>query len=67
VETLGPVKVDTLLTHLAVERSVAPSTQSVALSALVFVFNNVLEKPFDGLKFARARRRDRLPVVLTRE
>jgi integron integrase len=67
VETLGPVEVDAFLTYLAVERSVAPSTQSVALNALVFLFNEVLEKPLDGLKFSRARRRDRLPVVLTRE
>ena len=67
VETLGPAEVDAFLTHLAVERSVAPSTQSVALNALVFFFNEVLEKPLDGLKFSRARRRDRVPVVLTRE
>jgi len=67
VETLGAAEVDAFLTHLAVERSVAPSTQSVALNALVFFFKDVLEKPLDGLKFSRARRRDRLPVVLTRE
>lgn len=45
----------------------APSTQSVALNALVFFFKEVLEKPLDGLKLSRARRRERLPVVLTRE
>ena len=67
VETLGPVEVDAFLTHLAVERSVVPSTQGVALNALVFFFNEVLEKPLEGLKFSRVRRRDRLPVVLTRE
>ncbi len=66
VEALGPADLDAFLTHLAVERSVSPSTQSVALSALVFLFREVLEQPLDGLKLSRARRRDRLPVVLTR-
>ncbi|HCS91276.1 MAG TPA: integron integrase, partial [Chromatiaceae bacterium] len=66
VETLGPVEVDAFLTHLAVECSVAPSTQSVALNALVFLFNEVLGRPLDGLKFSRAKRRERVPVVLTR-
>ena len=45
----------------------ATSTQSVALNALVFLFNEVLERPLDGLKFSRAKRRDRVPVVLTRQ
>ena len=67
LESLGPAEVDAFLSHLAVDRSVAPSTQSVALNAVVFLFREVLERPLEGLKFAHARRRDRVPVVLTRE
>lgn len=67
LEALGAGDLDAFLTHLAVDRSVSPSTQSVAQNALVFLFKEVLERPLDGLKFSRARRRDRLPVVLTRE
>lgn len=66
-EALSPTEVDAFLTHLAVDRGVVPSTQNVALNALVFLFREVLDKPLDDLKFSHARRRDRLPVVLTRD
>ncbi len=39
----------------------------MALNALVFFFREVLDRPLDDLKFSHARRRDRLPVVLTRD
>jgi site-specific recombinase XerD len=55
------------LTHLAVERKVAASTQTVALSALLFLYRQVLqiELPFiDGIE--RAKRPEHIPVVFTR-
>ncbi len=39
----------------------------MALNALVFFFRVVLDRPLDDLRFSHARRRDRLPVVLTRD
>jgi integron integrase len=65
---LGEVEVTAFLNHLAVQRNVAASTQNQALSALLFLYNNVLGKELqwlDGL--TRARRPERLPVVLSRE
>lgn len=54
------------LTHLAVERKVAPATQNQALNAIVFVYRHVLEKNIENLLNAvRARYKRRLPVVLT--
>jgi integron integrase len=56
------------LTWLAVESKVASSTQNQALSALLFLYREVLrqEVPWiDGI--VRARRPERLPVVLTRD
>ena len=67
VESLDAGDVQRFLTHLAIEKSVAPSTQNVALNAVVFLFKEVLERPLEDLAFSRARRRQRLPVVLTRD
>ena len=55
------------LTHLAVHRNVSASTQSQALSALLFLYQHVLQRPLDRIEgVIRARRPKQLPVVLTR-
>jgi site-specific recombinase XerD len=41
---LGPAAVRAFLTHLATERKVAASTQNQALSALVFLYDQVLTR-----------------------
>ena len=64
---LGEPEVKAFLNHLAAEREVAASTQNQALSALLFLYKEVLgrELPWlDGLQ--RASRPPRLPAVLTR-
>jgi len=38
-DDMGALKVERLLTHLAVNRSVSIITQSLALNALVFLYN----------------------------
>jgi integron integrase len=54
------------LTHLAVKEHVAASTQNQALSAILFLYQHVLEQPLDRIEgVVRARRPKRLPVVLT--
>ncbi len=61
-------RVEKFLTHLAVERKVAPATQNQALNALVFLYRHVLKEPLgDDIQAERARRKVRVPVVLTRE
>ncbi len=65
---LGPEDVERFLTHLAVQRNVASSTQNQAKSALLFLYREVLgaDLPWlDGVESAKAPKR--LPVVLTRE
>src|SRR5256712_268467 len=65
---LGEAEVTGFLNHLAVERKVAASTQNQALSALLFLYKEVLGRELswlDGLH--RATRPPRLPVVLTRD
>ena len=65
---MGAAEVTDFLTSLAVHGKVAASTQNQALSALLFLYREVLsvELPWlDGL--VRAKPPQRLPVVLTRE
>jgi len=61
-------EVTKFLTALAVDGNVAASTQNQALSALLFLYKDVLEVDLPWLDgIVRARRPERLPVVLTRE
>jgi integron integrase len=63
---LGKVEVEAFLTHLAVERRVAPATQNQALGALLFLYRHVLDTDLGWLEgVERARRPKRLPIVLT--
>ena len=63
---LGPAEVAAFLTHLAVDRSVAPSTQNQAKSALLFLYKVVLEIELPWLdEIVAAKDARRLPVVLT--
>ena len=66
-DTMGEPEVNAFLTHLAVDRNVAASTQNQALCALLFLYEHVLGRPLDQLQVVRANRPKRLPVVLTRE
>jgi integron integrase len=64
---LSEPDVSSFLSHLAVGRSVAASTQNQALSAIVFLYKQVLNKPLDWLDdLERAKRPAKLPVVLSR-
>ena len=63
---MGEAEVAAFLTHLAVDRQVASSTQNQALNALVFLYDAVLERPLgECAGIVRAKRPQRLPVVLT--
>jgi integron integrase len=62
---LGEHDVTLFLTYLATERDVAASTQTQALSALLFLYDAVLDRPLDHLDLVRVRKPKRLPVVLT--
>lgn len=66
IESLSDGDVERFLSHLAIERKVAASTQNLALNALSFFFKEVLQRPLDELRFSHAKRPKRLPVVLTR-
>jgi integron integrase len=65
---MGAVEVTQFLSSLAVQGHVAASTQNQALSALLFLYRQVLQVEMPWLdNVVRAKRSERLPVVLTRE
>jgi integron integrase len=59
-------EVTEFLTHLARDRNVAPATQNQALSALLFLYKDVLKQEIGWLdNVERARKPSKLPVVLS--
>jgi integron integrase len=65
---LGEPEIVEYLTHLAAERSVSRSTQMQALSALLLLYREVLDKPVGDLRrVLRSTSPTRLPAVLSRD
>ena len=65
---MGAAEVSSFLTHLAVEGQVSASTQNQALSALLFLYRDVLMLNLPWLdEVVRAKPSRHLPVVLTRQ
>ena len=63
---MGENEVQEFLTYLASERKVSASTQNQALSALIFLYRNVLHKELDlQTRLITAKRSTNLPTVLT--
>ena len=61
-------EINAFLTHLAVERKVAASTQNQAFSAILFLYQKVLDIDPGRIEgVIRAHRPKRLPVVLSKE
>lgn len=65
---MGATEISRFLSHLARERNVAASTQNQALSALLFLYRQVLNEPIEWVdNVERAKKPQRLPVVFRRE
>src|SRR5438445_12099508 len=65
---MAEAEVTQFLTYLAREGRVATSTQNQALSALLFLYKEVLKQEIGWLEgVERAKKPARLPVVLTRD
>lgn len=62
---MGAEEITQFLTHLAVEGKVAASTQNQALSALLYLYQQVLKRELPRIDAVRATAPVRLPVVLS--
>ena len=64
--TLGEAEVCSFLTYLAEQRQVSVKTQAQALNALVFLYKQVLNRPFTlQLAFRHSQKAAKLPTVFT--
>jgi integron integrase len=67
-DSMGPQEIVQFLAHLATNGRVSASTQNQALSALLFLYRDVLGRELTGLdEYVRAKRPARLPLVLSQE
>ena len=65
---MGKQEIETFLSHLAKNLNVASSTQNQAFNALLFLYNQVLDKALgDKINAIRAKKPQRLPTVMTNE
>ncbi|HEX7324386.1 MAG TPA: integron integrase [Rhodanobacteraceae bacterium] len=65
---MGAAEVESFLSDLAVQRNVAASTQNQALSALLFLYREVLGVDLPWMEnVVRAKRPRRIPVVLAQD
>lgn len=65
-DSMGEEEIAAFLSHLAIEGQVAASTQNQALSALLFLYQQVLDRKLDFIAgVERVRRPAKLPVVFT--
>ena len=65
-QSMGSMEVEAFLTYLAVDRNVSASTQNQALSALVFLYRDILDIELSKhMKFTFAKKPAKLPVVLS--
>jgi site-specific recombinase XerD len=63
---MGSAEIESFLTHLAVQEQVSASTQNQALSALLFLYRDVLHPEMSGIDAVRAKRPKYVPTVLTK-
>ena len=65
---MAEADINRFLTHLAVTEQVSASTQNQALAVLLFLYRYVIGRNVGDLgEVIRARKSERLPVVMTRE
>ena len=65
---MGETGINAFLTHLAIKERVSASTQTQALSAIIFLYRHVFQREIGELKgLIRARKPRHLPVVMTKD
>src|SRR5437588_10407979 len=65
---MGEAEIRQFISHIAVDGGITASTQTVALSALLFLYRDVLKQELPYVSnIERARKSKRLPTVFTRE
>ena len=64
-DQMGESEISAYISYLATQRKLSASTQGQALSALLFLYRQVLRRKLELMEIARAKRPVRRPVVLS--
>ncbi|BCD61515.1 integron integrase [Nitratiruptor sp. YY08-26] len=66
---MGKIEIEEFLTHLAVNKNVSPTTQNQAFNAILFLYKEVLgiDTKDWNIQALRAKRKEHMPVVLTKD
>jgi len=64
---MGEKEIGEYLTHLAVDRNVAPKTQNQALNAIIYLYKYILKIDLGEINTLRPRESKHLPTVLTQK
>lgn len=65
---MGKKEIESFLSHLVLQRNVAPSTQNQAFNAILFLFDQVLEMGMpENIQSIRSKKPVRVPTVMTLE
>ena len=66
---MGKAEIEEYLTYLAVTKNVSPTTQNQAFNAILFLYKEVLGLDTSNwnIQALRAKRKDHMPAVLTKE
>jgi integron integrase len=66
---MGKIEIEQFLTHLAVQKQVAPSTQNQAFNAILFLYREILDIDIStfNIQSYRAKEKTRMPIVLSIE
>ncbi len=66
-EKLGEAEIKTYLHYLLIQKNMSQSYNSIAYSALKFLYANTLKQDWNQFRIPRSKKAKRLPVVLSRE
>lgn len=66
-EQMGTDEINAYLSFLATRYNCSPGTQRVVLNSLVYLYRKFLGRELEQLLFEKAKRKRRLPVVLSHE
>ena len=64
---MGVPEINDFITHLVNQKTVSASTQNQAISAILFLYREVIHQEEEPILLSSARRPERLPTVLTHD
>ncbi|KPA19179.1 recombinase XerD [Candidatus Magnetomorum sp. HK-1] len=62
---MGKNEIEKFLSYLATEKKISAATQQQAISAIQFLFKEVIQNPICNIQYIKAKKRNSIPVVMS--